>query len=224
MENENTRQLSFSEALAIIRQREREREREKEKEEPPVVKSLQELLESARASVNTEEEPSQDTTSELDSLTEQSQDPNPSPIPAEEPSQNPTSEPDRKEWYARPSGWDEKRSIKERIINWIQDWFLIVVPCVFFVWIYIHVNSSDEKEQAIVSQDVVNTPQQEPAESEIYYSTDTSYQPLRESVIIRDTFHYLRTDTIKKRVVIIDTILGEAPPPKPDSVLTDPIP
>jgi hypothetical protein len=57
---------------------------------------------------------------------------------------------------------------------------------------------------------------------EVAPAQDTAYQPVRKSVIVHDTFHYYRTDTIKKRVIIIDSVLGKAPSPKPDVSIQNP--
>ena len=54
---------------------------------------------------------------------------------------------------------------------------------------------------------------------EVAPAQDTVYQPVRKNVIVHDTFHYYRTDTIKKRVIIIDSVLGVAPSRKPDLLI-----
>jgi len=58
---------------------------------------------------------------------------------------------------------------------------------------------------------------------EVAPAQDTAYQPVRRSVIVNDTFHYYRTDTIKKRVIIIDSVLGKAPSPKPYVPIQNPL-
>jgi hypothetical protein len=48
-----------------------------------------------------------------------------------------------------------------------------------------------------------------PVDQSIELNPDTFYEPVHKKIVLHDTFHYYRTDTIIKKVIIVDTQLGK---------------